>query len=68
MAAEAGYGLGCRAVIRGDNLAPFLRVKPRRQIGRIHQVTKEHGQMPSLATAGGGSGFDIRRLRTSDFS
>jgi hypothetical protein len=49
--------LGDPAMIRADHFTQVFRIKPRRKRGRTNQITKHHGQLPTL-------GFGLRlRLR-----
>ena len=42
MAAEARNHLCCRAMIIRREFAPFLRIKPRRNLGRAYQVAEQN--------------------------
>ena len=53
VAAEAGDRFRRRAMVPGDDLAPFLGIELRRDRGRADQVAEQHRQMPPLATGAG---------------
>jgi len=36
-------------MVLGDDLSPLFRIKLRRDAGRVHQIAKQHRQMPPLA-------------------
>jgi hypothetical protein len=51
--AEAFDRPGNAAVIRADDPAQILRIEPRQQCRRAHQIAEHHGQLPPLGRSGG---------------
>src|SRR6516165_6536757 len=65
VAAEAYHLEADGSLIVGYELAPFLGIHATGNLGRIHEIGKEHGQMASFSLDRGGAADRARRGKNS---